>query len=124
MKRSQPRRDWIQAHEKVSNEGGRCRVCRTFQDVQRAHVIGRTHDFDFPLRAEGDWKPGTVHPDRIVPLCQHHHTEFDAHRFDLLPWLTLYETLQAVADSASGRENGLEKARRRLAPSAYLRVAA
>lgn len=120
----QPRRSWEQANEKVSNEGGRCRVCRSWQDVQRAHIIGRTHDVEPPLRDEGDWREYVVHPDRIVPLCEAHHRQFDTHQLDLLPWLTLDETLQAVADSASGRENGLEKARRRLAPSAYRVVAA
>jgi hypothetical protein len=114
VKRSQPKRDWDQAHEKSILEGSRCRVCRSQRNVQLAHITGRTHDGEFPLRAEGDWKPMTVHPDRVVPLCPDHHRLYDDHRLDLLPHLTMWEVLQAVADSASGRSNGFETARIRM----------
>lgn len=110
------RRDWGEARQKVEEEG-RCRVhlC-PMTDLQAAHIIGRTHDRKRPLMDE-TWPLGDVHPNRIVPLCQGHHAEYDAHALDLLPYLTLHEVLQAVADSATGRENGLEKARIRLTGS-------
>jgi hypothetical protein len=113
MKRLQPRA-WHQAIEKRLNEGDRCRVCRSPRNVQLAHITGRTHDSTRPLRDEGDWRPMIVHPDRVVPLCESHHRAYDSHQLDLLPWLTLHEVLQAVADSASGRSNGLESARIRI----------
>jgi hypothetical protein len=113
VKRSQPKRLWWQAIEKSENEGDRCRVCRS-HGVELAHVTGRTHDCEPPLRDEGDWKPYVVHPDRIVPLCKDHHALYDQHRLDLLPYLTMWEVLQAVADSASGRSNGFETARIRM----------
>ena len=34
--------------------------------------------------------------DNIVPLCRDCHTEYDQHRLDLLPFLTLPEQIAAV----------------------------
>lgn len=107
------RRNWNLAHEKVILEESRCRVCRSREMVECAHITGRTHDVEPPLRDEG-WRPGVVHPDRIVPLCKVHHQDYDAHLLDLIPYLQMWEVLQAVADSASGRSNGFESARKRL----------
>jgi hypothetical protein len=59
-----------------------------------------------------------MNEDATVPLCRYHHTEFDAHRFDLLEHLTYAEQAEAV------RILGIERARKRLAPSAYKEEAA
>ena len=117
---SQPKRNWDAAHEKAMDEGGRCRVCRAQGTTQLAHVIGRAHDKDTPLFPENGWKPYDVHPDRVVPLCgpvpssTSCHGRYDAHRLDLLPYLTTSEVLQAVADCSSVGSNGLEQARQRI----------
>lgn len=111
------RRTWTAAHIKIAAERHRCRVCKKKGPVQAAHIIAREHDrkpslddreLDGHILAE----PYTVHPNRIVPLCEHHHREYDAHRLDLLPHLTLDEQLQAVADAG-----GIETARIRLTSS-------
>jgi hypothetical protein len=93
-------RDWTEARAKVSAE----RVCRVGDAwvlgvdacagvVQAAHIIGRA-------------KADEPHPDGsgrlivravdVVPLCAHHHAEYDAHRLDLLPYLTAAEQARAV----------------------------
>lgn len=116
---SQPRRDWTLARVKVDAEGGRCRICKSGDDVQAAHIIGRTHD---RYAADGETRlpePWVVLTTRIVPLCQTHHRAFDAHLLDLLGHLTPQEEAQAVIDS-----RGLESARIRLCPSEYIGVAA
>lgn len=101
---TQPRRDWTEAREKVEREG-RCRVCgQSAPKLEAAHVIGREHDEPKVPGGKTLW----VNPDRIVPLCgslnppwgdQDCHVEYDAHRLDLLPVLTLDEQLQAVRDA-------------------------
>jgi len=122
------KRDWSAALEKRDAKGNRCLVCRTSLRVEMAHVTGRVADRRPPLQwpEERAWRePYLVVPSRIVLLCGPAtdtttcHGKHDAGLLDLLPRLTLDEVLQAVADSAAGRENGLEKARIRLAPSAY-----
>lgn len=90
------RRNWEQAREKCDLEQG-CRICGDWP-VEAAHVIGRKHDGNFPLRNE-DWSPYDVAPDRIVPLCQNHHREYDALALDLTPYLTTAEQAQAVSDA-------------------------
>jgi len=106
------------AINKVRDEDNRCRVCGTRSAVQCAHITGRVADNKAPLGGlhlgwtDGD--PVKVWPTRIVPLCQPHHNEYDAHRLDLLPHLNVAEVLQAVADCAVGKSNGLEAARQRL----------
>lgn len=99
------KRSWTDARAKLLAEGGRCRVCRSNRNVQASHVIGRTHDREPPLRWDGDpfgWaEPYPVHPDRIVPLCERCHKDYDEHRRDLLPYLLVDEELQAVSDAGS-----------------------
>ena len=51
--------------------------------------------------------------DSIVPLCREHHSAYDAHHFDLLPYLSLPEQAEAVSIV------GIERARMRTFPSAY-----
>lgn len=131
-KRSQPRRDWRQAREKVTSE----RVCRVWRlgdcqgPVEAAHVIARSCDHLMALEEaarevhySGDVvRPGAtlfVHPDRIVGLCSKHHRAYDRHALDVLSVLARHEQLQAVADAG-----GIELARKRLAPSAYRKEAA
>lgn len=95
-------RDWTLAREKVDLEG-RCRNCGSTDRLEAAHIVGRNHDFSFPVRNE-DWSPGDVAPDRIVPLCNLCHqgpTGVHARRLDLLPLLTEPEQVQAVADCGS-----------------------
>lgn len=119
-RRSQPKRDWTAAREKVEAEG-QCRVWSHNIDatgcegaLEAAHVIGREHDLK---GYEGDYGRVfgyTVEPVRIIPLCTKHHRLYDAHQIDVLPVLTLDEQIQAVRDAG-----GLELARKRLAPSCY-----
>lgn len=81
------RRDWKEARQKVEREGFRCRVCRSSFQVEAAHVIPRS------------LAPGVgnnMSADNIVPLCRDCHTEYDQHRLDLLPFLTLAEQVAAV----------------------------
>ena len=80
------RRDWKQARAKVDAENGRCRVCGA-PNAEAAHVIPRS------------LAPGVgnnMSADNIVPLCRDCHTEYDQHRLDLLPFLTLPEQIAAV----------------------------
>lgn len=108
------RRDWQYATAKVEAERYRCRnwrVCLYATDqraIERAHIIGREHDGDAPVRARGVigapaviWRPYVVHPDRIIPLCSYCHREQHARRLDLLPLLAYWEQIQAVADAGS-----------------------
>ena len=117
---SQPKRDWTEARAKVERE----EVCRLGRDggcegrLEAAHIVGRDRD-QFPPADRTEWTPFEplfVAPDRIVPLCTRHHRLYDAHQVDLLGFLTPWEEAQAVLDS-----DGLELARRRLAPNAYNR---
>lgn len=98
------------AREKVEREE-RCRVCH----VGPAYKLEAAHLWP---RSRG--ASGFDEPDLIVPLCSTVfggtcHADFDDHRLDLLPFLTLGEQVATVR--AAG---GLELARRRLAPLAYL----
>jgi 5-methylcytosine-specific restriction endonuclease McrA len=81
------RRNWKEARQKVEREGFRCRVCRSSFQVEAAHVIPRS------------LAPGVgtnMSADNIVPLCRECHVEYDQHRLDLLPALTLPEQVAAV----------------------------
>lgn len=139
MKRSQPRRDWTAAREKVEREG-RCRIeMRLVYGItgtcagplEAAHIIGRECDeyvaawaiemetLDVSQRPKTAYATWRVDPDRIVPLCHKHHRAYDDHELDLLGYLTPEEEAQAVLDAGS-----LESARRRLCPSEYRRQAA
>lgn len=89
-------RDWEQARAKCEAEQG-CRVCGEWP-VESAHIIGREHDANFPIRSE-DWSPYDVAPDRIVPLCPAHHRQYDALNLDLGSYLTDHEQAQAVMDA-------------------------
>lgn len=64
--RSQPRRDWGAAIEKVRGEG-ECRVCGN-PNPQAAHLAGRIHDRKSSYR---------VLPERVVPLCDGCHKIYD-----------------------------------------------
>lgn len=110
-RRSEPKRDWTDARAKVEIEG-RCRRCGGEPPhLEAAHLVGRKLDEPHPDGTKRLW----VNPDRIVPLCPEDHAAFDAHRLDLLGHLSIEEQLRAVADCG-----GIEQARRRLAPSAYV----
>lgn len=113
MRKSQPKRIWDDARLKVDTEGA-CRRCGRGFPLETAHVLGREHDWRYPVRLEEGWKPYTVHPDRIIPLCRPCHGAQHRHEFDTLPLLDPPEQLQAVADAG-----GIEQARVRLAPSCY-----
>jgi len=82
------KRDWTEARAKVEEEGD-CRVCGA-PGPDAAHLIPRSR-----IRSG----PGEQ-PLNIVPLCRAHHTAFDAHQLDLLPYLTLSE--QGYAASLVG----------------------
>lgn len=93
-------RDWTIAHAKIEAEGD-CRISHCGRPAgDAAHVIPRSQG-------------GQMKADSTIPLCRHHHTEYDAHRLDLLPYLTHAEQAEAVSIV------GLERARMILAPSAY-----
>jgi 5-methylcytosine-specific restriction endonuclease McrA len=83
-------RDWTAARRKVDTEA-RCRVCgRSNVKLDAAHVVPRSR---VSASAGG---PGE-HPDNIVPLCHEPcHAAYDAHRLDLLPYLTLAEQAYAT----------------------------
>lgn len=111
-----PKRDWSDARAKVDAEGV-CRVCGFPRKLESAHIAGRK--FDEPKNSNS--KTLYVKPERIVPLCGipvdgkfSCHLRYDAHRLDLLGYLTSEEEAQAVLDLGS-----IESARRRLCPSAY-----
>jgi hypothetical protein len=76
---------------------GVCRVCRRGDGhIDAAHVIPRSLAPNHGEQA-----------DAIVGLCRVCHTEYDEHRLDLLPFLSLAEQVSAVL--AAG---GIERARR------------
>lgn len=103
---SKLQRDWMLAIAKTRGEVG-CRICGR-QPVDAAHVIGRARDKRIGNKA-------TVDPDSVIPLCREHHMEYDAHRLDVLPYLTVAEEVAAVRDAGgivaalrrvSGRQAG------------------
>ena len=105
------RRDWSEARAKVDREGA-CRNCAKTVGLESAHVLAREYDRYHPIRDEGDWEPGQVHPDRIIPLCRHcHQTLQHGGKLDVLRLLTVHEQVQAVADAGS-----IERARKFLIP--------
>ena len=80
------KRDWTEPRAKVDSEDDQCRVCRQ-RPAEAAHIIPRSRVSAGP--GEGQLN--------IVPLCRGHHQAFDAHRFDILPYLTRAEQSNAVA---------------------------
>lgn len=102
-------RDWSGPNAKVLAEGN-CRVASglllnrvrdneplTLTEpcagpIQRAHVIGTKYDPPHPTKA--GWL--IVLALHIVPLCEHHHTEYDLHRLNLYPYLSEVEWESAV----------------------------
>jgi len=84
------RREWGEARKKLADEGV-CRVCGTASSLEAAHVAGRKYD------ERVSKNKALVHPDDIVPLCRDHHTRFDHHEFDLLPYLSIPEQVRAVS---------------------------
>jgi hypothetical protein len=115
---SMMKRDWAEARAKVDLEG-RCRNCGKRTGLEAAHVLAREYDRYHPVRDEGDWTPGQVHPDRIIPLCRHcHHDLQHGGKLDTLRLLTEAEQVQAVADVGS-----IERARSLLIPRTQREVA-
>lgn len=108
MKRSQPKRDWTDAYNKVHEEEPRCRICQA-NDVQAAHTLDRGYD-----QPKLGRKVLYVHPDSVIPLCQAHHEAYDAHKLSILSVLTPQEQAKAVSDAGS-----IEAARRRLDAPAF-----
>jgi hypothetical protein len=82
------KRNWTAAREKVDAEA-RCRVCgRSNVKLDAAHIVPRSRVSAGPGEA----------PENIVPLCHECcHPAYDAHRLDLLPYLTLEEQAYAVS---------------------------
>lgn len=113
-RRSEPRRDWTLANAKRDEEEDICRVTGE-HGTELAHVMGRK--YDEPI------SPGSrtllVLPDRVVPLAPRIHTAYDAHDFDLLPYLTTSEQAQAVLDAGS-----IGLALKRISPVAAREMAA
>lgn len=92
LKNKQVKRDWCRAVAKKAREQG-CRVCGDGYNLESAHIIGRSQD-------EPDEKGVLiVHEDSTIPLCQKHHKEYDARRFDLLPYLTSSEQARATYEA-------------------------
>lgn len=99
------------AREKVEREGG-CRVCGApARQCDAAHLWNRSQG-----------ARGFDDPDLTLPLCSKIkgaergcHDLYDAHRLDLLPYLTLEEELALVraAKPSTGRGSGIERARTR-----------
>lgn len=117
---AKPPREWKFANAKFDERGGYCQNCGTFTRVERAHVIGRSNDYQPPVRMADhgfEWWPGVVHPDRIILLCGPATSTTTCHgmqhnrRLDILPLLTLDEQIQAVADAG-----GISQAYDKLAP--------
>lgn len=93
------RRDWTEAREKCELEGI-CRICGA-ASPEPAHLWHRG-------------RGGDMSSNNIVPLCRHHHTEFDSHRLDILAYLLPDEQVELVKQAGS-----IETARRRVLPSEY-----
>ena len=77
-----------------------CRVCRTGDSLQAAHIIGRKYDPP----------DGKVREQDVVPLCPTCHLEYDGRSLDLLPHLTYREQAAAV------EHVGIVRALKRLSP--------
>lgn len=99
MKRSQPRRSWAQAREKVEKEGC-CRVCGESEPLEAAHLIGRHADPELYGPRGGVIR--FVLPESIVPLCgstperRGCHQTYDERKLDLLPYLSIEEQCEAT----------------------------
>lgn len=63
--------------------------------LEAAHTIGRAVQDEIVIGPRGG-ETLTVKPDSVVPLCQSCHEQFDSHRLDLLPYLSLDEQLDAL----------------------------
>lgn len=102
MRKTQPRRDWGGAREKVDRQGvcafGRAGGCEG--RLEAAHVVGRVHDVA-PAVRDPEMGSYYVHPDRVVPACSKHHRAYDAGELDLVEFLSTEEQVQAVADAGS-----------------------
>lgn len=110
MKRSQPKRLWDDALEKVRSEG-RCRSCGQggvvgLFGLQIAHLLGRKYDSVVVGPRGGKYR--YVDPDNVVALCWPCHLEFDAHRLSLIGKLTMAELRNTI------KTVGKHRARRRL----------
>lgn len=99
-------RDWRHGTRKLLDEDCACRVCGKHGVAQRAHIVSR---------AQG----GDDHYDNICPLCLDCHQQFDDGDLDLGLHLSIAEKCHAVALLDRFGECGIEKARRRLYPTAY-----
>lgn len=94
-------RDWTEPSRKARAES--CRVCHD-PYTDPAHIIDRSLV-----------QPGVGENEHnIVPLCRQHHTLYDVHQLDLLPYLTRMEQATAVFLL------GLEAAYRRITGAAPL----
>lgn len=116
IKRSQPKRNWVAARMKLSDEGC-CRSCGAATKLEAAHIIGREHDRQPPVGhrwgTDGPWEqPYVVDPTRVIPLCSDCHRADHRGELDTLPLLALSEQIQAVADAG-----GVELMRLRTLPS-------
>jgi hypothetical protein len=105
------KRHWDFANIKRSAEYDRCRIC-TESPTEMAHTTSCRYDDRLP---NGDYM---VDPASVVPLCKTHHDLVDEHQFDLLPFLSRDEEVDAV------KRVGIDRAFRRLCPSLYAEVAA
>lgn len=109
MKRKPVKRQWADAMEKVESEPG-CRCCGATDFVDAAHIVPRRYDEEREGPKGGKYL--YVHPDNVIPLCNafssgDHHGQYDAHRLDLLPFLTDAEFLHAVG--VLGYERALKR---------------
>ena len=93
-------RDWRDAH--AAHAAARCRIAQYDPrhvcegPLEHAHVSGRKYD-----KPREGTKTRWVHPDDVVKLCQAVHRRYDAHDFDLLPYLTPEEQARAVLHRGS-----------------------
>jgi len=90
-----PKRDWTEARRKVTVER-MCRVCGApgwEARLEAAHVIGRAAADETHPDGSGRLIVRAVD---VVPLCEPCHRDYDAHRLDLLPYLTGEEQTRAV----------------------------
>lgn len=88
-------RNWTEANNKIIHEKF-CRVCGIGRP-DPAHIIPRS-------QIPGD---DVMDGRNIVPLCRQHHSEYDQHKLELLPYLTREE--QAFAVSLAGMESAYRR---------------